>query len=218
VSQAPSHHTVIFDLGNVLIRWDPRNLFRKIFVEDVAAMEWFLANVCTLEWNEQLDAGVTFAEAVRDRTAMFPEHAHLIRAYHERWFETLGDAISENVQVLSDLKRVGYKVYGLTNWSAETFQPARKLYPFLNWFDGVVVSGEERLVKPDPRIYQCLLERYEINASSSIFIDDSARNIEAARKLGITAIHFVPGVDLRSELAGLKVVFPVACLGASERT
>jgi 2-haloacid dehalogenase len=206
VLQPPSHHTIIFDLGNVLIRWDPRNLYRKLFGSDVDGMEWFLKNVCNAAWNEQLDAGVTFAEAVQERIALFPNHESLIRAYHERWFETLGEPIQENVAVLADLRERGYKVYALTNWSAETFPVAQERYPFLKWFEGVVVSGEERLIKPDPRIYQRLLERYQLTAKNSIFIDDTLRNVEAARHLSITAVHYTDVVNLRQELRSNQVV------------
>ncbi|MBM4250820.1 MAG: HAD family phosphatase [Deltaproteobacteria bacterium] len=206
--QPPTGHQVIFDLGNVLIRWDPRNLYRKIFGEDVQGMEWFLANVCNPAWNDRLDAGQSFAAAVAERIAEFPDHAELIRAYHERWFETLGEPINANVEVLADLKRLGYRVHALTNWSAETFYPAKKLFPFLTWFDGVVVSGEEGLVKPDSRIYKRLLERYQIDAASAVFIDDVTRNVEAARQLGITTVQFVDGVDLRQELRQLGMPIP----------
>ncbi len=206
--QPPTGHHLIFDLGNVLIRWDPRNLYRKIFGNDLQGMEWFLANVCNAEWNDRLDAGQSFASAVAERITKFPDQADLIRAYHERWFETLGAPVTENVAVLGDLKRIGYKVHALTNWSAETFYPAQKLFPFLTWFDGVVVSGEEGLVKPDPRIYQRLLERYQLNPASAIFIDDVTRNVEAARRLGITAIQFSEQVDLRLELRQLGIPLP----------
>lgn len=206
--EPPTGHQVIFDLGNVLIRWDPRNLYRKIFGDDVQGMEWFLTHVCNPAWNDRLDAGQSFASAVAERIAEFPDHAELIRAYHERWFETLGEPVTANVEVLADLKRLGYKVHALTNWSAETFYPATKLFPFLTWFDGVVVSGEEGLVKPDSRIYQRLLDRYHIQATSAIFIDDVTRNVEAARRLGITTIQFVDGVDLRQELRQLGMPIP----------
>jgi 2-haloacid dehalogenase len=208
MQQAPTNHQVIFDLGNVLIRWDPRNLYRKIFGTDIQGMEWFLAHVCNAEWNDRLDAGQSFVSAVAERIAKFPDHADLIRAYHERWFETLGEPVAENVAVLSDLKRIGYQVHALTNWSAETFYPAQKLFPFLTWFDGVVVSGEEGLVKPDPRIYQRLLDRYRLTASSAVFIDDVHRNVEAAKGLGIKAIQFNESINLRRELQGLGIPLP----------
>ena len=202
----PSHHQIIFDLGNVLIRWDPRKLYRKIFRDDEGGMEWFLANVCNAAWNEQLDSGLSFADAIQERTRAFPKYADQIRAYQERWFETLGDPIGENVALLKDLREIGYKVYALTNWSAETFYPAQKRFEFLGWFEGVVVSGEERLIKPDPRIYHLLLSRYNLRANSAIFMDDSLKNIEAARSIGIDAIHFSEGVDLRQELRRRNVL------------
>ncbi len=181
---------VIWDLGNVLIRWDPRNLYRRYFGADVASMDWFLANVCTPSWNEQLDAGVPFAAAIEDLSRRFPEHRAMIAAYGAEWSQMLGEPIEANVQLLRQLKDRAVPLYALTNWSAETFPIAKARFDFLQLFDGVVVSGIERLVKPDPAIYRLILDRYQLDPAHTHFIDDSAKNIEAARALQIKAVHY----------------------------
>jgi 2-haloacid dehalogenase len=202
----PARTTVIFDLGGVLIDWNPRHLYRKLFPGDEAGMEHFLAHVCTGHWNEQQDAGRSFAEAVALLAAEHPDQEHLIRAYHERWVETLGGAIDGTVAVLRELRDKGVPLYALTNWSHETYPIAEPLFPFLAWFDGVVVSGRERLVKPDPRIYRLLLERYGVAAKSAIYIDDNARNAEAATTLGLHGIHFTGATPLRRELEAVGLL------------
>jgi 2-haloacid dehalogenase len=191
--------TVIFDLGNVLIGWDPRRLYRQL-IEDEAQMEWFLREVCNSEWNEQQDAGRPWAEATALLRARFPEHAGLIDAYHVRWKETLLGPIDGSVALLAELKACGVRLLALTNWSQETFPVARQLYPFLQWFEGIVVSGEERLVKPDPRIYQRLLQRYAVDPATALYIDDSARNVVAAEALGMQGWWFHDPAGLREHL------------------
>jgi 2-haloacid dehalogenase len=197
--------TVIFDLGNVLIGWDPRRLYRSL-IEDEAQMEWFLREVCNSAWNEQQDAGRPWAEATALLRAQFPEHAELIDAYHLRWKETLLGPIEGSVAVLAELKERGVRLLALTNWSQETFPVARQLYPFLQWFEGIVVSGEERLVKPDPRIYQRLLERYSIDPATALYIDDSARNVAAAEALGMHGWWFRDPAGLREHLVKLGLL------------
>jgi 2-haloacid dehalogenase len=192
--------TVVFDLGNVLIRWDPRNLYRKLFTGDHERMEWFLANVCTGPWNERHDAGHPIADGVAEVIGRFPEHEALIRAFYDRWEEMLDGPIAENVAILEELKASRRPVYALTNWSAETFPKARVLFPFLGLFDGIVMSGEERVIKPDPAIYRVLLSRYGLAPEATVFVDDSEKNVIGARKVGIHAIHYGPQVDLRAEL------------------
>ena len=176
--------TVIFDLGNVLIGWDPRRLYRQL-IDDEAQMEWFLREVCNSAWNEQQDAGRPWAEATALLRERFPEHAELIDAYHLRWEETLLGAMEESVALLAALRARGVRLLALTNWSQETFPIARQRFDFLQWFEGIVVSGEERLIKPDPRIYQRLLQRYAVDPSKALYIDDSARNVAAAEALGM---------------------------------
>jgi 2-haloacid dehalogenase len=199
-------HVVVFDLGGVLIDWDPRNLYRKLFAGDEAAMEDFLANVCTVEWNERQDAGRTFAEAV---AALLPRHAdkvELIEAFGRRFGEMIPGAIDGTVDILADLKRAGVPRYALTNWSAETFPPQRHRFPFLEWFEGIVVSGEEGVIKPDPRIFRILLERYAIAPEKAVFIDDNPANAAAAAALGIHGIHFQSPALLRRELEALDLI------------
>jgi 2-haloacid dehalogenase len=196
----------VFDLGGVLIDWNPRYLYRKLFGGDDAAMERFLAEVTTPAWNLEQDAGRPFAEAVAALTRDHPEHATLIAAYAERWAETLGDAIHPTVDVLDELRRAGVRLFALSNWSAETFPIARPRYPFLEWFDGIVISGEVRMAKPDARLYRHMFERYSLDPATTVFIDDSEANVDAARQLGMIAIRFEGADALRRALAGLGLL------------
>jgi 2-haloacid dehalogenase len=197
---------VVFDLGGVLIDWNPRYLYRKLFDGDDAAMERFLAEVTTPEWNGEQDAGRTWADAVASLTREHPEHATLIAAYADRWPETLGDAIHPTVDVLDDLRRTGVRLFALSNWSAETFPIARPRYPFLEWFEGIVISGEVRIAKPDAGVYRHLFERYSLDPATTVFIDDSEANVNAARELGMIAICFEGADALRRALAGLGLL------------
>jgi len=201
-----NYSTIIFDLGGVLIDWNPKYLYRKIF-DDEAQMQRFLTEICHGDWNREQDRGRPFAEAVQERTALYPQHEAEIRAYHERWEEMLGGAIEENVAVLEDLRtRPEIDLYAITNWSAETFPIAQREYPFLQYFQNTVVSGELKIVKPDARIYQTLLNRQpEIVPEQSIFIDDVAENIAGAEAFGIKGIHLTPATNLRAELEKLGV-------------
>ena len=195
-----SKKTIIFDLGGVLINWNPKNLFRKIF-DDEAKMDWFLSNICDMHWNEQQDAGRPLIEGTISKIKEHPEHAEEIKAYYERWTEMLGVPIKETVSILKQLKASGnYNLYALTNWSAETFPIAIERYDFLQWFEGIVVSGTEKMKKPDPDFYQLILDRYNIDASLSLFIDDNQRNVEAANAHGIESIHYVGAQKLSKEL------------------
>ena len=202
---APS--TVIFDLGGVLVDWDPRYLYRTLLPSD-DAMEQFLAEVCTPEWNAGQDAGRPWSEAVERLIAEFPDHAELIRAYDDRWWETIGGEFPGTVEVLRSLRDGGVRLYALTNWSAEKFDLTYPRFEWLSWFAGIVVSGKERVVKPDPRIFEILLERYDIDPADAVYIDDVARNVEAAAALGLRALHFTSPEHLRDDLAalGLPVV------------
>ena len=193
--------TIIFDLGGVLIDWNPKRLYKKIFAEE-QEMDKFLAEVCTMDWNEQQDAGRSIAEANAILIEQFPEYENEIKAYYGRWEEMLGGAIEGTVAILKYLKnKTNYRLYALTNWSAETFPIALERFDFLQLFEGILVSGKEGLKKPDLRIYQLILDRYEINPASTMFIDDNARNIEAAREVGIDAVHFVSPEALEAELS-----------------
>jgi 2-haloacid dehalogenase len=191
---------VVFDLGGVLIDWDPRYLYRKL-LEDEAAVEEFLATVCTPEWNLEQDRGRPFAEGVAELVERFPVHAAAITAYHERWTEMLGGEIGGTVGLLAELRANGVPLYALTNWSAETFGIARERYEFLSWFDGVLVSGEERLVKPDPAIFWLFLDRFGLDPEATFYIDDSPANVAAASQLGFDAVRFTDPAQLRRDLA-----------------
>lgn len=195
--------TVIFDLGNVLINWDPRHLYRKLFAQDVEAMERFLSNVCSPHWNERQDAGRAWEEGIKEVVALYPEQEMLIRAYRERWEEMLGGEISESVAVLEQLRKGDIRLFALTNWSHETFPIARQRYEFLSWFQGILVSGEERLIKPDPAIFQLLISRFEIDAARAVFVDDNIRNVEGARQVGLHALHFTNAQRMRVDLRAL---------------
>ncbi|HET6552731.1 MAG TPA: HAD family phosphatase [Dyella sp.] len=197
--------TVVFDLGNVLIAWDPRRLYRQLIADEVQ-MEWFLRDVCSSAWNEQQDAGRPWAEATALLRAQYPQHAEWIDAYHLRWVETLVGPIDGTVALLDELRQRGMRLLALTNWSHETFPIARERYPFLQWFEGVVVSGEERLIKPDPRIYQCLLERYGVDPTRALYIDDSQRNVDAAEALGMQGWWFRDPQGLRGRLVELGLL------------
>jgi 2-haloacid dehalogenase len=197
---------VVFDLGGVLIDWDPRYLYRSLFDGDEDAMETFLAEVTTPEWNQQQDAGRPWAEAIEALSLEHPQRRELISAFWHRWTETLGEAIEPTVEILGDLQRAGVRLFALSNWSAETFPLARPRYAFLEWFEGIVISGEVRLVKPDAGIFRHLLERYGLDAASTVFIDDSEANVQAARELGMTGIHFKDAQRLRQELVALGLL------------
>jgi 2-haloacid dehalogenase len=196
--------TVVFDVGNVLVRWDPRLLYRDI-IPDAAKLDWFMANVCTAAWNIEQDRGRSWEEAVAMLVAAHPEWEREIRAYDECWHDAIPGVIEDSVAVLEELKRRGEQVYAITNFSREKWAECLIRFPFLQSFDGVVVSAHERLIKPDPAIFQILLERYGLAAPGCIFIDDSASNVEAAREIGMQSVHFVEPIDLRAELRGLGV-------------
>ncbi len=192
--------TIIFDLGGVLIDWNPRHLYQKIFKTE-EEITWFLENVCTPEWNEQQDAGRSFEDATKELVQKFPEHEHAIRAWYDRWQETIHGPIHETVEILRSIRDSRrYRLYALTNWSAETFPWALENFEFLHWFEGIVVSGVEKTRKPFPEFYEILLNRYNIVPENSIFIDDNLKNVEAARAIKIDAIHFQGAGNLKAEL------------------
>ena len=195
--------TIIFDLGKVLINWDPRNLYRKIF-SDEKEMEYFLSEVCTMDWNEQQDAGRSWKDGIDLLVPQFPKYEKEINAFFDRWEEMLGGEITGTVEILKQLKASGkYRIYGLTNWSAETFPIALKQFDFLKLFEGILVSGNEGIKKPDPAIYERMLDRYQIDRQSALFIDDSLRNVTAAEKVGIRSIHFTSPKALENSLQTL---------------
>lgn len=199
--------TVVFDLGGVLIDWNPRHLYSKLFA-DKTEMESFLTNVCHGEWNEQQDAGRPFSQAIDELIPFHPKYEAMIRAYRDRWPEMISGAIEGTVDVLSRIRETRrYRLYALTNWSAETFPLAQKRFEFLHWFEGVVVSGEEKMIKPDARFFKILETRHGVEPTKSVFIDDNLKNVTAADGLGYKTIRFIDPADLRSRLSDLGVEF-----------
>ena len=197
--------TIVFDLGGVLIDWDPRKAYRQLGGTE-AEIDFFLEHVATSEWNHQFDAGRPFAEGIAERKARFPEHADWLDAWWSAWPEMLVGPIQDTVEVLAECRQLEVPLYALTNWSAETFPIARQRFDFLSWFDGIVVSGEVELAKPDPAIFQRLVTDFDIEPTEAVFIDDVPKNVDAARALGFHAIHFTSATALRSELADLGVL------------
>ena len=200
-------NTIIFDLGGVLIDWNPLYVFNDL-IPDEERRQYFFDNVCTMHWNEQQDAGTPIAQATEERIALFPAWENEIRAYYGRWVEMLGDANHGTVEILKNLiDSPDYRVYALTNWSAETFPVAKSMerFHFLHWFEGILVSGEEFLLKPQPEIYEAILSRYDIDRSKAIFIDDNYKNVVGSEAVGLKAIHFQTPEQLAEELNLLSV-------------
>ena len=200
--------TIIFDLGGVLIDWSPEYVYLKEFRGDRAQMDWFLNHVCAWDWNVNQDAGYPIAKATEERIAMFPEYESFIRMYYGRWEEMLGFTHNGTLAILKELvDNPEYRVLALTNWSGETWPKAIAKFPWLQWFEGILVSGDEGMRKPFANIYELMLSRYSIQAEEAIFIDDSLKNIEGCEKLGIKGIHFKDSRTLAAQLraAGLKV-------------
>ena len=194
---------IIFDLGAVLIDWNPRHLYRNLF-DDEATMERFLAETNLLQWNARQDEGYPFATAVAELSAQFPHYELYIRAFHERWEEMMPGAIAGTVEILAELKDRDYELFALSNWSAETYPFAFARFEFLRWFRAVVISGEVKVCKPDPRIYALILNKIGRPAHECVFIDDARANYEAAAQLGFQAIHFHSPEQLRAELKLLQ--------------
>jgi len=191
--------SVVFDIGGVLIDWNPRHLFRKVFKRE-EEMEWFLANICTYEWNLQQDGGKLFSVATVELQEKYPEYSDKIALYYGRWEEMLDGEIKGTVEIFRRLKMAGMPLYALSNWSHEAFPVAYNRYDFMKEFDGLVVSGYEKLLKPDHAIYRVLMNRYNIRPSESVYIDDNKPNAEAAAELGFNAIHFTSPEQLRTEM------------------
>jgi 2-haloacid dehalogenase len=196
---------IVFDIGNVLIHWDPRALYRKIFTSE-EEVEWFLTHVCPPSWNLEQDRGRTFAEAVVEATSRHPDHAEAIAAYHHRWHETITHVIDGTVDILDELHASGAPLYAITNWNQDKFRETRSRFSFLDRFRDIVVSGDERLIKPDLAIYRLLLDRNGLAASDCLFIDDSAKNVAGAEAVGMKAHHFTTPESLRSALSQLGLI------------
>ena len=208
--------TLVFDLGGVLIDWNPEYLYREIF-PDEKERRWFLSTVCSPDWNEEQDGGRSLRDGTEELVKKFPDHEAAIRVYYDRWKEMLVGPIHETVEIFRELKfgadgkgGAGLRSYALTNWSAETFPVALELYDFLHWFDGRLVSGEEKIRKPHAGIYQRLIERFHITPATAIYVDDNLRNVIPARELGFHGIHFRSPQQFREELVELGVLHPPA--------
>jgi len=191
---------IVFDFGGVLMDWNPRYLYRKLFPGDDTAMERFLAEIGFTEWNQQQDAGRAFSLAVAELVKRFPCYADLIHAYDERWEESIAGPLQGTVDLLLPLQQAGLELHGLTNWSSEKFAAVRTKYSFFQLFATILLSGDVKLIKPDPRIFQALLERIGRSAGECVFIDDSEENITTARSLGFETIRFESPEQLRSAL------------------
>jgi 2-haloacid dehalogenase len=196
--------TVVFDIGNVLVAWDPRNLFRRYFAGREEEMEWFLSNVCTPAWNVEQDRGRSFREAVDLLVKEHPPQWHpMIRAFDEEWHATISGPIHGSVAILKKLKADQVPVYAITNWNQDKFREARARFDFLNSFDGIVVSGDEGVLKPDRKIFELFFARYGVAPESAVFIDDSKHNVEGARAAGMQALHYTSPEALARDLRGL---------------
>lgn len=194
--------TVVFDLGNVLISFNPRWLYRKL-LPDEAAIDRFFAETAFDAWNAQMDSGLSFAEGIAAQSARFPHYRPLFEAFFERWHEVIGGAIPESLAVFQALRQAGIRTYALSNFSAETYPLATRRFPFLLDFDGSVISGHERISKPDPAIYELLCNRYSIAPERAVFIDDKRENVEAARRHGMQGVHFTDPLALGPALRAL---------------
>lgn len=199
-------NAIIFDLGGVLIDWNPSYVFDKLF-DDEEKKKHFFENICTPDWNEKQDAGRSLKEATEELVAKHPQWKEYIKAYYGRWEEMLGGPIDETVEIFKQLKESGkYKLYALTNWSAELFPIALERYDFLHWFNGRVVSGEEKMRKPFPEFYQLILGRFQLTPEHTLFIDDNLRNVKAAEKIGLRTMVFESPQQLRKELRRVGVL------------
>ena len=190
---------IVFDLGQVLIEWNPRHLYRKVFTDE-AQMEWFLANVCHSDWNLAQDRGRSFDEAVTEATTRHPEWKREIEIYRDRWMEMVPHDIPSTVQILEELHARGAPLYAITNWNGDTYRATKVRFAFLNLFRDIIVSGDEKMLKPEPEIFLILASRNNIKLSESIFIDDSLKNVKGAQAVGMAGHHFVTPEGLRTDL------------------
>lgn len=201
---ASSSPIVVFDVGNVLLRWDARLIYRSL-IPEAERLDWFMQNICTGDWNLEQDRGRSWEEGVALLVKQHPEWEREIRAFDESWHDSVPHTIADSVAVLEALKGQGEKVYAITNFSREKWAECLIRFPFLQSFDGVVVSAHERMLKPERAIYEVLFDRYGLKAGDCIFVDDSEKNVVGARAAGMQAVHFVEPIDLRAELRGLGV-------------
>jgi 2-haloacid dehalogenase len=202
----PPIKAIIFDFGGVLLEWDPRNLYKQYFPGQPLDMEQFLTEIDFYEWNAQQDKGRTFAEGIAELSIKFPQHAHLIQAYYDHWEDSITGAITGTVEILRTLKQRGYPLYGLSNWSVETYPRARRKYSFFELFDDIILSGEVKLNKPDPAIFHLLLNKIGYPAPECLLIDDSQANINSAIGLGFSTVHFSSPTELQTELQRMNLL------------
>lgn len=200
--------TIIFDLGGVLVDWKPEYVYRKIFNDDEDKVQWFLNTVCTSDWNNKQDSGRTIEEAEKIKITEFPQYEEWIRVFYKEWHHMFSGSIKENVELFQRLKASGnFKIYALTNWSAEKWGKALELFPFFNDFDGIVVSGQEKTRKPFIEIYNIIINRYNITPTKAIFIDDNEGNIIAAKTLNLHGIHYKNTSQLLKSLHNYQIKF-----------
>ncbi len=201
-------NTIIFDLGGVLLDWNPENLYKKVFEGDLEKMNWFLTKICTSEWNSMQDSGLrTMKDATEQKVAEFPEYEEWIRMYYDRWEEMFSGAISDSVKVLENLKKQNKcRLFALTNWNVENFDYAEHTFPFLSLFEDILVSGQEKTMKPDPKIFKIALERFHLNPEETVFIDDKLENVEAFQKFGVHGIHFQSPKGLEVALEKMNIL------------
>ena len=197
---------IIFDFGNVLLEWNPRYVYQRYFPNDPEGMENFFREVDFMRWNAQQDKGRSFRDGVAELSGRFPKYSHLIQAYHDHWKDSIGNAITGTVNIMKQLKRARYLLYGFSNWSAETFPYARENYDFFDMFDDILISGSVGFVKPEPEIYQIMLDKVGRPAHECLFIDDSLPNIDQANKMGFVTIHFESPGQLQTELNQLGII------------
>lgn len=191
---------IIFDFGGVLVDWNPHHLYDTYFGDKDSA-DWFLSNICTMDWNMQMDAGKPFEQGVAEKIAQYPQWEKEIRLYWERWIDMMGDTIPNMYDWILQLKQQGYAIYGLTNWSTETFIQVKDKYSIFQLMDGIVMSGEERVTKPDAKIYHILLNRYQLSPEECVFFDDNLNNVIAAQNIGIHAVQFQSTEQAKRELS-----------------
>lgn len=211
----PSPHAVIFDVGRVLVDWQIRFLYERLIPEG-EALDAFLRDVVTEQWHFQHDAGRPFAETSAELTALYPQHAELIALFGPRFNDTNSAAIRGMPELLAELDAAGVPLFAITNFSGEFFPPFRAKYPAMfNRFRDIIVSGDEKMMKPDPAIYRLALDRFGLRAEEAVFVDDNPDNVAGAAALGIHAIHFTGEQPLRAELADLGLLPPRAAPNAA---
>ena len=199
----PDIQAVVFDLGAVVIDWDPKHLYRKVFDGDEAKMETFLSRICPPDWNERQDGGRSLAAATAERVAAHPEWEREIRAFYDRWIEMVGGPIPGTADIVRELAALGVRLFALSNWSAETFPLVRHRFPELDLFEKIIISGEHRCAKPDERFYRIALDKFGLPAANLLFIDDNLRNIRAAERLGFQSLVFTSAEKLRGDLRAM---------------